>query len=77
MPTSQQYEIVKQQCNAFESIGFPSVFSMQDRTQEAAPQIVIDGLNKSWRFCDPDWNVVSKQLSELYKNVKKNTKNAY
>lgn len=70
MPTSTQYEVVKQQCLAFSAIGYPTRFEMQPHAKDAAPKILVDGLRKSWRFCDPDWDVVSKQLAELYKNVR-------
>lgn len=74
MPTATQYEIVKQQCMSFEAIGYSTIFKMQSMARQAAPKIVIEGYLKQWRFCDPDWDVVSKQLAELYKNVKKNRK---
>jgi hypothetical protein len=72
MPTSTQYEIVKQQCRAFEQAGYPASFRMQPLQNGAAPAIKIEGYFKQWHFCDPDWNVVSRQLAELYKNVTKN-----
>lgn len=72
MPTSNQYEIVKQQCKSFEVAGYPTVFRMQPILKGAAPAIRIEGYFKQWHFCDPDWNVVSRQLAELYKNVTKN-----
>lgn len=75
MPTSTQYEIVKQQCKSFEALGFPANFRMQPMLQGAAPAIRIEGYFKQWNFCDPDWDVVSRQLAELYKNVTKNGKN--
>ena len=71
MPTATQYEIVKQQCKAFENAGYPTKFQMQPLAQNAAPKIVIEGYFKQWHFCDPDWEVVSRQLAELYKNVKR------
>lgn len=75
MPTATQYEIVKQQCKSFQALGMSVSFDMQPRAQDAAPKILIDNFIKQWRFCDPDWDVVSRQLAELYKNVKKNRKN--
>jgi len=75
MPTQTQYEVVKQQVNAFEAAGYPASFKMQGLAQGAAPAIKIEGYFKQWHFCDPDWEVVSRQLAELYKNVKANRKN--
>lgn len=75
MPTATQYEIVKQQCGAFDDAGHPASFRIQPMQQGAAPAIKIEGYFKQWHFCDPDWNVVSQQLAELYKNIK--TSRAY
>ena len=70
MPTALQYEIVKQQCNSFESIGCIAKFKIYD----AAPAITIYALGKSYKFCDPDWNVVSMQLSKLFMTIKRKLK---
>ena len=75
MPTATQYEVVKQQCKSFEEEGYPTTFRMQPMLQGAAPAIKVEGYFKQWNFCDPDWNVVSQQLAELYRNVKKNRAN--
>ena len=74
MPTSTQYEVVKQQCKSFDAMGYPTKFQIQGLAQGAAPAIKIEGYSKQWHFCDPDWDIVSRQLAELYKNVKKNRK---
>ncbi len=71
MPSQLQFEIVKQQCNSFQNLGYYVFFDMQPAAQGAAPKIEIKSATTSWRFCDPDWDVVSQQLTELYKNVKK------
>jgi hypothetical protein len=71
MPTSIQYEIVKQQVNSF-SI-FPNVitrFDISDRTNGYSPKIFILYKNKSYRFSDPDWDIVSKQLTALWVKIK-------
>jgi hypothetical protein len=75
MPTATQYEIVKHQCRSFDEAGYPTVFKIQPLTNGAAPAIKVEGYFKQWRFCDPDWNVVSRQLAELYKNVTKKRTN--
>ena len=71
MPSKTQYDIVKQQCNSMIDLGYPTRFEMQPQSQNAAPKILVDGFVKSWRFSDPDWDVVSKQLATLYVNLKR------
>jgi hypothetical protein len=67
MPTSLEYEIVKQQCNSFKDRGWIVKFDMGMEAEGAIPKIKIwKSANKSWRFCDPDWSVVSRQLAKLY-----------
>lgn len=61
-----QYETVKQQCNAFKEIGFFVSFQFQDKDKYGEPKIYLLFKNKSWRFCDPDWNVIIFQLANLY-----------
>ncbi len=71
MPTKAQYEIVEQQVNSFESIGCVTTFEMQGFLNDAAPQIVIFAPNKKiYKFSDPDWDVVSKQLAILYMKIR-------
>lgn len=74
MPTSQQYEIVKQQVKSFESIGCHARLEIQSMAFGGAPKILITNWMgvKTYRFSEPDWNVVSMQLSELYKTMKGN-----
>jgi len=72
MPTATQYEIVKQQCKSFEPLGCIVKFEMQPLLQKAAPKILIVNDVKSYRFCDPDWDVVSKQLNTLYFKIRSN-----
>ena len=73
MPTQTQYNIVKNQVKSFETMGFISSFEMQSIENEAAPKVFL--MNKSdlkiYKFCDPDWNIVSMQLSTLYKKHSK------
>ena len=79
MPTENQYQTVKQQCKSFENMGYPTSFKMQSLQQGAAPAIKIDAFFKKWHFCEPDWDIVIKQLACLYKhltrNLNKNDKN--
>ena len=74
MPTAIQYETVKQQCKSFEMLGYPVTFKMQSMQQGAAPLIKIDAFFKRWHFCEPDWNIVIKQLACLYKHLTKEYK---
>ena len=71
MPTAIQYEIVKQQCLSFDAAGYPTIFRMQPMSKNAAPAIKIESYFKQWHFCDPDWDIVSKQLACLYKFLTK------
>jgi hypothetical protein len=68
MPTHKQYEIVKQQCYAFMALGIDTYFDIQPRAQHAAPKIIIDNY---YHLSDPDWEIVSKQLTKLYQTLKK------
>jgi len=70
MPMANQYETVKQQCNAFRERGYHVLFDMQDMAHDAAPKVLIVSHIKTWRFCDPDWDVVTRQLATLYMKLK-------
>lgn len=70
MPTHIQYQIVKQQTLAFNELGCVTRFDMQSYECSAAPLVVIAHPKKSWRFSDPDWDVVSRQLATLYRNIR-------
>lgn len=69
-----QYITVKKQVESFADFNFKTEFDFQENPNIGCPKVVIVSSEKMWRFCDPDWNVVISQLSELYKNVKKNRK---
>ena len=71
MPTSQQYDTIKQQCNAMREIGCMVNFEMQPRDRDAAPKIQIGRNGKLYHFCDPDWNVAIAQIAQLYKIMRK------
>ncbi len=72
MPTIQQYEIVKQQVNSFQTLGLKSKLDITLQTEGVFPKIIIhsDKNKKSWRFSDPDWNILSRQLSTLFLTLK-------
>ena len=71
MPSKTQYDIVTQQCNAMTEMGYPTKIRMSTAVRNPHPIIVVDGFTKSWRFSDPDWDVVSRQLAQLYITLKK------
>lgn len=66
MPSPTQYDTVKQQCNSFKEKGYLVSFEMQGVIHDAAPKVLLIKDDRSWRFCDPDWDVVIRQLSRLY-----------
>ena len=73
MPSHQQWETVKQQCNAFRDKGYLTICDMQSAIYGAAPRVkIIHSQQKQWLFSDPDWNVVIAQLATLWKNEKAN-----
>lgn len=76
MPTQAQYQTVKQQCNAFEALGsFVSLDVVSDKLYFGEPRVLIAlPSNKTYRFCEPNWNVVISQLATLYRSLK-NEKN--
>lgn len=69
MPTQHQYETVKQQCLAFESIGFKTELRTLGLKDEASPAVTVNLSGKIYKFSDPDWNIVITQLACLYKNI--------
>ncbi len=73
MPTLLEYNIVKQQIFSYEMLGYVTAFNV-GRYPNPDPMIEIINPfdNKSWRFCDPDWGIVSQQLGCLYKTLKVN-----
>lgn len=72
MPTSEQWETVKQQCASFSERGYIVKCDMQSKEKGAAPLVRIAKGLKVWQFSDPDWDIVIKQLAQLWKimNVK-------
>lgn len=69
---------VKILCIEFIKIGcFARLKIAKDRLFFGDPQIYIEYNNKTFRFSDPDWNVVKKQLKTLLGKIKneKNSKN--
>jgi hypothetical protein len=74
MPTMIQYETVKQQCNSFMFLNHHCEFKMQSMKHNAAPIITIMGYGKTYKFSDPDWNVVSMQLAKLFQTLKRKLK---
>ena len=71
MPTSIHYETAEQQTKSFEELGCTVIFSMQSSLKDAAPAIIINRRGKVWKFCDPDWDVVIRQMAQLYKFLKR------
>jgi hypothetical protein len=69
MPTHTQYHTVKEQLKAFKDKGFYVRMDLQPMEADAAPMILVTNYIKSWRFCDPDWEVAIAQLATLYKNA--------
>jgi hypothetical protein len=88
MPTATQYEIVKHQVKSFEPMGFHVSLDIQSMKKDTAPKIVLsqkdwipyniegmskpNGSQKVYNFSDPDWAIVSQQLSTLYKKIREN-----
>ena len=71
MPNIYLYETVKQQVLSFLTFENTMVkFSVSGMFCGDYPIILILHANKSYRFSDPDWNVVSRQLNKLYFTLK-------
>lgn len=69
MPTLNEWETVKAQCAAFNELGYVVKCDIQPMTENAAPAVRIARGMKTWQFADPDWNVVIKQLAQLWRVV--------
>lgn len=66
MPTISQYRTVEQQCKSLEIFGYKFNMDIELTTLGAIPKIILWNRCKSYRFSDPDWDVVIKQISHLY-----------
>lgn len=81
MPNNIEYEIVKQQCKSFEKLGHHALLEIQPLSEGFAPNVTIKYYQegtyayKIYKFADPDWHVVIKQLATLYKRLKSHEKN--
>jgi len=53
------------------ALGYPTRIGMSTAPTRPDPIILVDGFTKSWRFSDPDWDIVSRQLATLYINLKR------
>jgi hypothetical protein len=71
MPTLNEWETVKQQCSAFNEMGYFVKCDIQSMKKDAAPAIRIAKGMKTWQFSDPDWQVVIRQLAHLWKMLLK------
>ncbi len=69
MPTAFQYETVKQQTLSFLTIGCQIKFDME-KGYNPRPLVTIFHHQKRYKFSDPDWNIVSRQLNKLYFTIK-------
>lgn len=71
MTNQYLYETVKQQVLSFLSFENTLVkFSVSGMFCDDHAIILIVHGYRSYRFCDPDWNVVSRQLNKLYFTLK-------
>ena len=70
MPTAIQYETVKQQCLAFESLGFKTELGLIGGKKDGNPAITLSRMGKTYKFADIDWDVVIRQMAYLYNKVK-------
>ena len=70
MPTGIQYQIVKKQVESFRHLNCDVIFEIQPMSKVAAPKIVIYTPKKCYKFSDPDWDIVSRQLATLYIRIK-------
>ena len=70
MPTRKLYECVKQKAYSFMFIGCVVTFNVENMRYGSSPLITILFENKIYKFCDPDWDVVNKQLDTLYFVIK-------
>ena len=61
MPTYNQWETVKAQCSAYNEAGFVVKC-------EPYGVRIARGL-KTWQFSDPDWDIIIKQLAQLWRIV--------
>lgn len=66
MPTLNQWETVKAQCSGFNELGF----IVKCELNYAGSAIRISKGLKTWKFSEPDWEVVIKQLAQLWKTLK-------
>ncbi len=75
MPTKHQYYTVKKQCESFEEFGYFTFMDIKkDFSHYGDPVIIIETALKTYKFCDPDWDVTIKQLATFYRSIK-NEKN--
>ncbi len=70
MPRAILYETVKQQTFGFLFVGCAIKFDIESMEYGASALISIIYENKIYKFSDPDWDVVSKQLTSLYFKIK-------
>lgn len=74
MPTQIQIETVKQQVRSFLPMGYLGDLAISSQREGHKPRAYVKRGLKIWKFADPDWDVVIKQLACFYQTVK--TKNA-
>lgn len=67
-PTQNQIADIKQKCQSFIKKGYLVYFGIAPKEYGSYPVVRIKDEHKEWNFCDPNWDIVSKQLHTLFMN---------
>lgn len=69
MPTHNEYETIKQQVLSFTQLHCLIKFDVEKGYKPGAFIAIIHN-HKIYKFSDPDWKVISRQLNKLYFTIK-------
>ncbi len=64
-PTADQFEITKWRCAILEAAGCDVIVGTRKDILGETAAIIIFKDGKRYKFSDPDWNIVNKQLGCL------------
>lgn len=68
-PTQKQIDSIDMLCRSFLKKGFAVYFGIAPQQYGSYPFVRIKKNKKEWNFCDPNWDVVRKQLEMLVKRT--------
>lgn len=63
------HQTIKQQCLSFQELDYEVSYTLRRPVNHLEPKVTIGRNGKEWHFADPDWDIVVRQIAQLYKTI--------